>query len=376
MKLVLAALCTFMAFDTPSGRPPLGPLERYEPRIYDFRINVALSTWQQVDPFQRRRYNLQDSPIVMPVIFQSSYSRVDGDSLYGKLWLGGKPDPNVANRTRLDPGKPHHTHLAVMTVPKFNGYHVRWEFGYRVQVWSSRINDAAAAQITWPREWPEEVHDGLQAQMFIESNHPVFAEKVQQVSEGNLRTVPPYLAAKDLVRWCINNIRVTGNGERRGNGEVLQGMVVNGALATAQNRQGLGSPHDLLCVCIAMLRAAGIPARPVIGVEEDARGRHRFRSWGEFYLPDAGWIPFDPYAMRGKGIRNKNVRQPWPEFGTLKDLNRRIPLSYYFVPPAGVESPMAPAVWGWDPRPGGDPSSEQAIIFGTTSRGRGVEEPG
>jgi hypothetical protein len=78
--------------------------------------------------------------------------------------------------------------------------------------------------------------------------------------------------------------------------------------------------------------------------------------------------------MRGKGIRSLDVRRPWPEFGTMDDLNRRIPLAYHFIPPAAVEAPV-PGVWGWDPRPGGDPGTEPQIRFTMISRGRGPEGP-
>ena len=175
------------------------------------------------------------------------------------------------------------------------------------------------------------------------------------------------------MRYCINQIQAGGDGVHMDEFNVLRGLEMVGARATVAN--GRGGPHDLLCVCIATLRAAGIPARPVIGMEENRHKRNTFVSWGEFYLPSVGWVPFDPYEMRGKAIGNLDVRQPWPEFGTMKDLNERIPLAYHFMPARTVESPGYPAVWGWDPRPGGDPSSVQAIDFGTISRGRGVQDP-
>ena len=50
----------------------------------------------------------------------------------------------------------------------------------------------------------------------------------------------------------------------------------------------------------------------------------RFVSWGEFYLPDAGWIPFDPDSLRTKSLGTQNVRQPWTDFGTVRKLNERI----------------------------------------------------
>ena len=41
--------------DSPSGRPPQGPLQRVDPRIYDFSITVNISTIWQRD-VTRRRY--------------------------------------------------------------------------------------------------------------------------------------------------------------------------------------------------------------------------------------------------------------------------------------------------------------------------------
>ena len=52
-------------------------------------------------------------------------------------------------------------------------------------------------------------------------------------------------------------------------------------------------------------------------------------------------IPFDPDELRGKGIQNRDVREPWPEFGSLKDLNRRVPMAFHYMPPTSVQSPTA-----------------------------------
>lgn len=375
--LVSPAILILLAFAPPSGRPPVGALERYEPRLYDLNFGVTLSTIQQFDARDRRNYDLANAPIVMPVVFLSTFSKVASDSVTGKLWLDSREDdPHL----QLKSGFPFNTHLATLTVGRYGGQSLRWQVGYNVQVWSSRIDDEKAAQIAWPREWPAEVQDGLQPQKYIESDDPVFAEEVKKISNGKLRLVAPYLAAKDIIRHCINEIQTNGSGTMRGDTNTIgtvrsaiRGLRITGAKETARLKRG--SPHDLVCVCVAMLRAAGIPARSIIGVEEDEKGLADFVSWAEFYLPDAGWIPFDPYVMRGKGIRTLDVHKPWPELGTMKELNKRIPLSFHFIPPATVESPQYPAVWGWDPRPGRDPSSDQAITMEVTNRGKGVEDP-
>lgn len=364
--LLLVVLAAAAGFGPPSGRPPIGALAREDPEVYDFTFEVALDTAHQKFGHLKRSYNLDDAPIVVPLIFQNSFSQIDHESLKVRLWLGADEDAGVSQRARLEEDAPHHMNLAIFTVPAFTGQALRWQLTYRVMVWSSVIDDAAAARVAWPQTFPDEVADGLRPQMYIESDHEVFRSAVESVSEGNLRMVPPYLAAKDLVRYCITNIQVRGDGVRRGRFEALRGLELKGALRTV--RDGWGSPHDLVCVCVAMLRAAGIPARPVIGVEERHNNPNTFDSWAEFYLPETGWIPFDPDELRGKGIRHKDVREPWSTFGTIDYLNERIPLSFYFMPPTGVETPQYPAVWGWDPRPGRDPGTEQQIRFTVVSR--------
>lgn len=373
ITIATALLSLAATQDSPSGRPPMGPLQRVNPRIYDFGITVNISTSWQQNVLQRRNYNIKDAPIVMPVIFQGTYNRVPSDSLWAKLWLGGREDTTLLERTRVDSGFPFHTHLAVMTISEFRGQTIKWSLGYKVQSWSSKLDEVWAAKIPWPREWPNDVKDGLQRQMFIESDKPIFKETIDRISEGQLRMVPPYLAAKDIVRYCIENIKVSGSSEHRGYGGILHGLRIDGALIATQ--KDTASSNDLVCVCVAMLRAAGIPARPVIGIEKSSSDRLEMVSWAEFYLPNAGWIPFDPNEMRGKGISRKTVHDAWQGFGTMKKLNKRVPLSYHFVPPSEVESPQYAAVWGWDPRPGGDPSSQQIITFKMISRGRGIEDP-
>jgi hypothetical protein len=375
---LLVALLAFGG--PPSGRPPIGPLERYEPRVYDITFDVTLTTRWQFDLSQQRDYQLADAPIVMPVIFQGAYSAVQSDSLRARLWLAGREDTTLVERSRLDVGFPFETRLAVVPVTQFSGKTLRWQIGYRVQSWSSRLRDETqAASATWPKSWPEEVQVGLKPQMWIESNDPLFTQAVEHASDGKVRLVPPYLAAKDLVRYCINRIRISGDGVNRGNLGVLRGLELVGAQRAATD--GTGGPHDLVCVCVAVLRAAGIPARPVIGIEKLDSGLGglkqagpEFVSWAEFYLPEAGWVPFDPVEMRGKGVRTLDVHRPWPEFGSMDDLNRRIPLAYHFIPPATLEAPY-PAVWGWDPRPGGDPGTEPQIKLTILSRGRGQPDP-
>jgi len=131
-------------------------------------------------------------------------------------------------------------------------------------------------------------------------------------------------------------------------------------------QSGVGSPHDLICVCIATLRAAGIPARPVIGLMPkiiEGKKKYSIVSWGEFFLPNAGWIPFDPMMMRDYGSIHKDIHNPWPGLGAIDTLNKRIPLAFHFTPEAKVRYPKIPTIWAWNPRPGGDSGAESQMYW-------------
>ncbi|MDY7110348.1 MAG: transglutaminase-like domain-containing protein [Planctomycetota bacterium] len=403
--------------------PPSGPLQRVEPRVHDVRYEVTL----------HGDLDVRDTPILMPLLLSGAFNRVEAGSVRGRLWLGGRPDNALPQRFRVrggssaEEGFPFGTHTAVLPVAEFRGERVRWDVACRVQSWSSRIDDRWAGRLTWPRplprelvegegrerpwprDWPEEAREALRPQPFIESDDPIFAQAVREVMGDRLPLTPPYFAAKELVRYCVEKInvgrgatyhhdprvpdardpwQVAGSGV--GGGKVIVGMQVMGASRTVRHFNSGGpmpgpdrpgeppSPHDLVCVCVATLRAAGIPARPVIGVQESRWGRNaensdaaEIVSWAEFYLPGAGWVPFDPMAMRGKALINRRVHDPWPEFGSLDDLNRRIPLAYHFVPPGARIAPDIPALWGWGA--GGRTRmtwADQYIYISIISRGR------
>lgn len=382
MVLVVAAgSAVFAAASPPSGRPPMGALERHDPRMYRIGFEVELDIIapprlpHRVDPL---RINLANAEFFLPVIMQSTFSRTDADSLDAAMWLDNVGVPNVNDHGRLDTGQRFNAPLAVIPMPEFAGNNVRWRFEQTIQVWSSRINEAEAAEATWPRQWPEEARDGLQPQAFIESDAPIFRETIERITEGKLRTVSPYFAAKDIVRYVLQNVQVSGSRTHRRDRGVIEGLNVSGAKHTAT--EGIGSPHDVVCLCVAMLRAAGIPARPVVGYRRiPPRNRLEFVSWAEFYLPDSGWVPFDPVDMQGKGL-HRDVREPWPEFGTMRELNERIPIAFGFTPargrmgPGPIDVDQVPSVWGWRPKGSVSPYLRQQIRVSMESLGRGREE--
>jgi len=387
--LLVAGIGSLALTGPPAGRPPTNALKRVEPEMYDVKFEVTLLTEAHpADQAQYGLFNFDEAPIVFPVIYMGPYSRVFPDSEDGYVFVDARP---VQVTRATDDGKPFNTHLLRMVAPTVrNARSVRFRFTFRTQSWSALIHEQRAQQSTWPRnlEWPEEVRDGLKHQKFIESNEKVFEQMLAKEFGDKLRLSSPYIAAKVIVRSVLQNFQVSGADESKGFHGEIRGMNVNGALATVTNPdpvgRWVGTEHDLVCVCVAFLRAAGIPARPVIGIEEeldesDLRERERFVSWVEFYLPESGWVSIDPVAMIKRGsAQYRNLTAPWPDFGTMEELNERIALSYFFLPPAGdIEVPGWPAVWGWDPRPQPrQPSYRQAINMDINSRGKGIEDPG
>jgi hypothetical protein len=76
-----------------------------------------------------------------------------------------------------------------------------------------------------------------------------------------------------------------------------------------------------------------------------ADGKTQFTAWGEFYLPGSGWVPFDPYNLRGSSMRNTDVKRPWKWFGNDKELNRRAAIAYDFAPFTKGSAGAYPAGW-------------------------------
>ncbi|HET9482114.1 MAG TPA: transglutaminase-like domain-containing protein [Candidatus Polarisedimenticolia bacterium] len=97
----------------------------------------------------------------------------------------------------------------------------------------------------------------------------------------------------------------------------LQGAGYGNVAFTLKNLKG--DATDLASAFVGLCRAAGIPARPIIGFQIPVGIRTgklgRYHAWAEFYLAGIGWIPADPT----EGHRNPSRRDYY--FGSL-DENR------------------------------------------------------
>ncbi len=68
-------------------------------------------------------------------------------------------------------------------------------------------------------------------------------------------------------------------------------------LESLKTRKGDASVYSLLFT--ALLRAAGVPARPVAGYVVGSDGKAVRHMWAEFYLEQLGWVPVDPALADG-----------------------------------------------------------------------------
>ena len=333
----------------PAWPPP--PLRRSEPRGYTVGLAIDVGAASQLpqvpDPFTSTGGEITIEPVTA-----DNWTVADLDRREVSLLLNGSTVP-FESRVEGDP-KADHRRL-VVSVPDGVVNALTLRAGWPAIAFNSEVDEAAAATIAWPRQWPPEAQAALQPSLAIDSDQPIFREFVAKVAGDELRRVPVYLAAKDLVRRSIMEFRNIQGGAlaREGLGAV-RGFRLQGASVAAQ--AGTGTPGDLVCVCVAVLRAAGIPARPVIGIYsgDGDRGDNKLPSgrttlcvWAEFHLPGAGWVPFDPNEMRGSGLPQANVRKPWRWFGTIDQLNRRVALTYEFAPIRQGFIQDWPAGWAW-----------------------------
>lgn len=287
--------------DKPKDNPPSLPLSRNTPRVYAMSAHV----------------NNKTHSIGWPLLPQTNWSEVDLPT------IGFVNENGAGIPFEVEPLKTNEDQWRLTTGSK--SYAIR----FTALAYSSELDEAKAVEISWPETWSEDLQLYLQPSRFIESNDAIFKKAVED--NGDPTSVPIHIAAKVLIRYCLQNIQSSGRYAHIAN-NVTTGLDVKGARYTVKNEKG--SAVDLVCVCIATLRNAGIPARPVVGITNaDTVGTRsiepQFIVWGEYALPGAGWVPFSPERMRGT-VDGLSRTEPWQGLGTLPWLNRRLPIAWNF----------------------------------------------
>ncbi|MCK4407866.1 MAG: PQQ-binding-like beta-propeller repeat protein [Bacteroidales bacterium] len=104
----------------------------------------------------------------------------------------------------------------------------------------------------------------------------------------------PYWIARNIYNYLIKNMYY----EMQGGWNTAPTVLA----------RGNGSCSEYAFICIAMCRAAGLPARYVGSVVirgDDACMDDVFHRWVEIYLPGYGWIPVDPSGGDSSSPRNQ-----------------------------------------------------------------------
>lgn len=362
---------------------------RQDPQLWRITVSLAINPPDGMGA-TTQAFTRNPNALLLPVITTDTWFQADPSTLTARVMIDGAPLPAGEAQPLVRIGRSGDGRIEVpLTRPVTQTYQA--EVSWVVQSWECAVNEPEAARVAWPQEWPAEARRWLEPSEFIESADPAVVAFVQRVSGGRIRDVPLWYAAKDLVRAACGALRGVDGMSMRTTGTSVEGLAVSGASAALQRSSG--SPHDLVCLSVAMLRAAGIPARPVLGLAgsratggRGARGSGSATSaselvtWGEFLLPDAGWVPFDPSMMRGAVPSNATVRQPWRGFAYELDLERRAPISHSFAPEGGSSADPFGAsqswrrapIWSWKVLPPAqDPMNRAWIVLQGTCLGPG-----
>ena len=375
--LFAGAAAPLVPFGMPGQAAPLplaAGIRREDPQLFEVTFEVALSpyiTAPIVDPWPE----IASADFVLPLVPTMATAEIDRNSLKAEVLVRGRNDTAAENASHLADGRPFGHSWATVPVRNFAVDSLRWRVKWRQRSFMVGVEEAVLSRSTWPREWPAEAREFLKPQTAIESDAPIFADFVRKTAGEQLRQVSPYRAAKDLVRAVCTSFRgVDTSGLVRHSSGAILGLKLTGAGRSLSDSKG--SSHDLVAACVAVLRAAGIPARPVLAVWKEidrpaGRPNTILVSWGEFLVPGAGWVVFDPLGMRSGPLRSLDVQRPWPGFGSIDDLNEACPFCYGFGP-EGAIWPFYPAVWGAQPT-AGTPSGVPAgfVTVSMTSRGKG-----
>lgn len=225
--------------------------------------------------------------------------------------------------------------------------------------WETIYDEEAAAKIPWPPEWPTIARSLFETEMFIDYG-PFGAydlaelkARVDEWTEGDPQAQPPAVTAKWLAFKVAEAYRPSYRGYTTPVAEASQGVptsafgafIIDGPSFALE--RGRGSKFNLPVLLTAAYRAAGIPARTVIGYDfrEEQTDRRidaeRLYAWVEFALYDPTepdetrrltWVPVDILELQSRSVWRQPFDRPIEYFGTHKDLKNMVPIAFHFTP--------------------------------------------
>lgn len=303
----------------------MGALRRTESRLWEVTLNLNLPAISKHDD--------SEEAVIVPVSTLDTWWQVDPRSFRARVLVDLTPYPAAGALMSVTQNSMGDS-FAEVPLPKVIEERAQLDLTWTVETWSCELNEELASRTVWPQAWPEDVQRWRQPSPGIESGSPALKATVARMFNGFPEGIPPVYAAKELIRAGSRALRNAGHVEGSSTGAQRRGIPVWGCASALESQ--LGGAADLVCITIAYLRAAGFPARPVIGIVQGSRGsksssgRHSdsLELWGEVYLPDAGWVPFDPNEIRGGISTETPADKQWDGFGTDRDWNQRVPITH------------------------------------------------
>lgn len=353
-----------------------------DPNVWTTRVQITLTYYsdtQHVDEepsFYIEKWSYDELSIIFPIIERTASSARTMDETRGELFLDSRSVDNEP--TIIGPYQSQALYARWDAGPGRGTQALRLLQEQDLVCYETVYHEAEARTLAWPTTpWPIEADSTFQPQQFVSNvrisldmDTPVTRLALRWTEGQDPKSVPPAVLAKYLAGRVQEHVRTvlppsTTDRDadvqtRRAVSSALSGLFVQAADVTATSEEG--TLHDMTVLLAAVYRAVGIPARIVIGYDENERSRFkRIRSWVEFALFDEGdpadtrddvlaWIPVDIGRLRERSNRAYPLDQPWKFFGTHDEMDDIVPLGLHFHPPTPVRA-YRPALYGWSLSP-------------------------
>lgn len=343
----------------------------------------------------REGLKFSQAAVVFPAPLTSSSHKLERTDMKATAKVNGR-DAEV--RPRFQDGLQSGAGLLRVELGETTAREVIFNVTFPVATSNTLFDEKAAQTIPWPKGYPPAAQSTFRPMQFVdwvktEAERPATDKIMSQLVERFLdkrkpQSMSPLDCAKLLTGGVLEHMQVTGAGVNYNTNQTLEGFLLQGAAETANSRRG--NEHDANCLLVGVLRAAGIPARLVVGLDlTDSkgslnpalnRGRATLRSWAEFCLVDPDtqreiWVPIDIKGLRKTSSRMQPLERKWKYFGEHEDLEYMVPLAFHFHPPASVLAYGSPALWGWTTTPNSQPGVQSIRFTANATATRGSNDP-
>lgn len=336
---------------------------------------TAITPQNLPDPKDTRiaAFKFETGALVYPMPLTTAGSKSEPVMIESKLRLDGK---DIMSTRGVVSNLPCGASYGRWDMKNVAGRMIEFDIDIPMQTWETKFDEAKAMQVPWPKSgrWGAQGTQSLGPQLGVDIG-PVVQDKLKAWTAGKApQEIPPAQFAKYIAGRVQEALQPSGDGMSSGRVGALQGFSLKGSERTLQD--GRGSPHDIVCALVALYRAAGLPARVVVGLDLSkvqgsdrglaaSQGTGEIYSWAEFSLYDEGsrteiWVPVDINRIRGSSSKAGQLTRPWNYFGSHDRLQDIAPIAFHFHPPiAGVIAHGAPGIWGWMTTPEAQHAEQQ-----------------